>query len=201
MEISQLYVSCPFKFRRNFCQVWDTRQRAPVNTYQATYQVTSVSFNDTAEQIFSGGIDNDVKVRLVFSLNLSPILFRLFLACSLSSQSVPQVWDLRKNALAFKMRGHTDTVSGMELSPDGSYLLTNSMDNTGWCTRIPQNNRVDLIVSLAGSLIILPVRCWDVRPFAPQERCVKVFTGHKHTFEMVGKTWASFHARMICRCL
>ncbi|KAF6022729.1 hypothetical protein EB796_018975 [Bugula neritina] len=109
-------------------KVWDSRQRAPVNTFQATYQVTSVTFSDTAEQVFSGGIDNDIKV-----------------------------WDLRKNAMVYKMRGHTDTLTGLELSPDGSYLLSNSMDNS--------------------------VRCWDVRPFAPQERCVKIFRGHKHSFE------------------
>ena len=29
------------------------------------------------------------------------------------------------------MRGHTDTVTGIELSPDGSYLLSTAMDNTG----------------------------------------------------------------------
>ena len=29
------------------------------------------------------------------------------------------------------MRGHTDTITGMELSPDGSYLLSNGMDNSG----------------------------------------------------------------------
>ena len=29
------------------------------------------------------------------------------------------------------MRGHLDTVTGMELSPDGSYLLSTAMDNTG----------------------------------------------------------------------
>jgi WD40 repeat protein len=29
------------------------------------------------------------------------------------------------------MSGHTDTVSGLKLSPDGSFLLSNSMDNTG----------------------------------------------------------------------
>jgi WD40 repeat protein len=38
-----------------------------------------------------------------------------------------------------------------------SYLLTNSMDNT--------------------------MRIWDVRPFAPANRCMKVFTGHSHGFE------------------
>lgn len=49
------------------------------------------------------------------------------------------------------MRGHTDTVTGLSLSSDGSYLLSNAMDNT--------------------------MRIWDVRPYAPQERCVKIFTG------------------------
>lgn len=29
------------------------------------------------------------------------------------------------------MEGHTDTVTGLALSPDGSYLLSNGMDNTG----------------------------------------------------------------------
>lgn len=57
------------------------------------------------------------------------------------------------------MRGHNDTVTGISLSPDGSYVLSNAMDNT--------------------------VRIWDVRPFAPQERCVKIFQGHQHNFENV----------------
>lgn len=57
------------------------------------------------------------------------------------------------------MRGHNDTVTGLSLSPDGSYVLSNAMDNT--------------------------VRIWDVRPFAPQERCVKIFQGHQHNFENV----------------
>jgi Prp8 binding protein len=90
--------------------------------------VTAVTFSDTAEQILSGGIDNDIKV-----------------------------WDLRKNALLYRLKGHGDTVTGLSLSPDGSYVLSNAMDNT--------------------------VRIWDVRPFAPQERCVKILTGHQHNFE------------------
>lgn len=45
----------------------------------------------------------------------------------------------------------------MALSYDGSYLLSNSMDNT--------------------------LRIWDVRPFAPSERCVKLLSGHQHNFE------------------
>ncbi|XP_033727268.1 U5 small nuclear ribonucleoprotein 40 kDa protein-like [Pecten maximus] len=109
-------------------KLWDSRKRGELQTFQSTYQVTACTFNDTAEQIISGGIDNDIKV-----------------------------WDLRKNDMLYRLRGHADTVTGMELSPDGSYLLSNSMDNT--------------------------VRVWDIRPFAPQERCVKVLQGHQHTFE------------------
>ena len=70
-----------------------------------------------------------------------------------------QVWDLRKNAVLYRMKGHSDTVTGMSLSPDGSYLLTNAMDNS--------------------------LRIWDVRPFAPSERCLKILTGHQHNFEKV----------------
>ena len=42
-----------------------------------------------------------------------------------------QVWDLRKNDIMFKMSGHTDSPTGFRLSPDGSFVLSNAMDNTG----------------------------------------------------------------------
>lgn len=109
-------------------KLWDARKRGVQQTFQNTYQVTAATFNDTAEQVISGGIDNDIKV-----------------------------WDLRKNDVLYRLRGHADTITGLMLSPDGSYLLSNSMDNT--------------------------LRIWDIRPFAPQERCVKIMQGHQHTFE------------------
>merc|ERR1719323_2867628 len=55
----------------------------------------------------------------------------------------------RKNSLVTEIQGHTDTVTGMQLSPDGAHVLTNAMDNT--------------------------LRVWDVRPFCAGDRCVKVF--------------------------
>lgn len=64
---------------------------------------------------------------------------------------------MRKNEILYTLKGHTDTITGLALSADGSYLLSNSMDNA--------------------------LRIWDVRPYAPAERCVKVFTGHQHNFE------------------
>ncbi|XP_077285600.1 U5 small nuclear ribonucleoprotein 40 kDa protein [Arctopsyche grandis] len=109
-------------------KIWDTRKRNVVSTMNSNYQVTAVTFNDTSEQVITGGIDNDIKV-----------------------------WDLRKNEIIYKLRGHSDTVTGLSLSPDGSYVLSNSMDNT--------------------------LRIWDIRPFAPVERCVKIFSGHQHNFE------------------
>ncbi|ESO00618.1 hypothetical protein HELRODRAFT_185760 [Helobdella robusta] len=109
-------------------RIWDSRRKTSIQTLQSTFQVTSVCFSDTSEQVISGGIDNDLKV-----------------------------WDLRKNDVVYAMKGHMDTVTGLRLSPDGSYLLSTAMDNT--------------------------VRIWDVRPYAPQERCVKIFQGNQHTFE------------------
>lgn len=29
------------------------------------------------------------------------------------------------------------------------------------------------------------LRVWDIRPFAPQERCIKMMVGHAHNFEKV----------------
>ena len=49
--------------------MWDARRKGVINTFQSMYQVTAVAFNDTAEQIFSGGIDNDIKVTIL-SLSL-----------------------------------------------------------------------------------------------------------------------------------
>ncbi|CAH1638948.1 unnamed protein product [Spodoptera littoralis] len=112
----------------NTIKLWDARKRNPIASFDSGYPVTSVLFNDTAEKIISGGIDNVVKV-----------------------------WDIRNNQISYKIKGHTDTITGMALSYDGSYLLSNSMDNT--------------------------LRIWDVRPFAPSERCVKLMSGHQHNFE------------------
>ncbi|XP_026321589.1 U5 small nuclear ribonucleoprotein 40 kDa protein [Hyposmocoma kahamanoa] len=112
----------------NTIKLWDARKRNPIASFDSSYPVTSVLFNDTAEKIISGGIDNIIKV-----------------------------WDIRNNQIAYKIKGHTDTITGMALSYDGSYLLSNAMDST--------------------------LRIWDVRPFAPSERCVKLMSGHQHNFE------------------
>ncbi|KAG0470871.1 hypothetical protein HPP92_017571 [Vanilla planifolia] len=109
-------------------KLWDLRLRGAVQTFPDKYQITAVGFSDASDKIYSGGLDNDVKV-----------------------------WDLRRNEVTMTLQGHGDMITGMQLSPDGSYLLTNGMD----CT----------------------LRIWDMRPYAPQNRCVKIFSGHQHNFE------------------
>lgn len=42
-----------------------------------------------------------------------------------------QVWDLRQTQLMYSLAGHMDTVTGLRVSPNGNYLLSNSMDDTG----------------------------------------------------------------------
>lgn len=49
------------------------------------------------------------------------------------------------------MKGHTDTITSLQVSPDSQTLLSNSHDST--------------------------VRTWDVRPFAPTDRHLKTYDG------------------------
>jgi len=59
-------------------KVWDPRKRGgdAVTTFNNNYQVMSVCFNDTADQVITGGLDNEIKVIcylyiIVFILNFN----------------------------------------------------------------------------------------------------------------------------------
>lgn len=81
--------------------LWDGRQKNAVEYFDAKYAVTAVAFNEEGNQLFSGGLDNDIKV-----------------------------WDLRKKCIMYKIMGHADTITSLQTSPDGNFLLSNGMDNT-----------------------------------------------------------------------
>jgi len=72
-------------------------------------------------------------------------------------ENVVRAWDLRTDDVSFTLEGHSDTITGLKLNPAGTHILSNAMDNT--------------------------LRSWDVRPYAPANRCMKIFTGHQHGFE------------------
>ncbi len=119
-----------------------------------------------------------------------------------------QVWDLRQNKLIYNMHGHGDSVTGLSLSSEGSYLLSNSMDNTGrmFVFMFTAKKYFLLGHNLEFSMYYICaflVRIWDVRPFAPKERCVKIFQGNVHNFEKVTKIflWPSLIVEDRCNLI
>lgn len=119
-----------------FIGIWDPRTKQAVDFIDTGFPVTAVAMAEAGNEIYSGGIDNDIKV-----------------------------WDVRKQAVSYTMRGHQDTITSLRVSPDGQTLLSNSMDST--------------------------VRTWDVRPFAPAERLLKTFDGAVHGYEknLIRASW------------
>lgn len=68
---------------------------------ETSFPVTAVAVSEAGNELYSGGIDNDIKV-----------------------------WDLRKKSVAYNLLGHNDTITSLEISPDSQYLLSNSHDST-----------------------------------------------------------------------
>lgn len=81
--------------------IWDPRTKNAVDFIQTEFPVTAVALAEAGNELYSGGIDNDIKV-----------------------------WDMRRKAVVYTMLGHTDTVTSLRVSPDSQSLLSNSMDST-----------------------------------------------------------------------
>jgi Prp8 binding protein len=81
--------------------LWDTRQKAAIDFIETEFPVTAVALSEVGNELYSGGIDNDIKV-----------------------------WDLRKRAVAYSLIGHDDTVTSLRVSPDSQTLLSHSHDST-----------------------------------------------------------------------
>lgn len=102
--------------------IWDPRQKRAVDYTETDYPITSIALAEAGNELYTGGIDNDIKV-----------------------------WDMRKKDVAYTMMGHTDTITSLEVSPDGQALLSYSHDGLA--------------------------RTWDIRPFAPADRSIKTYVG------------------------
>ncbi|OJD12652.1 hypothetical protein AJ78_06791 [Emergomyces pasteurianus Ep9510] len=81
--------------------IWDPRQKDAIDFLESEMPVTAVALAEAGNEIYSGGIDNDI-----------------------------HVWDIRKRAITYSMLGHTDTISSLQISPDSQTLLSNSHDST-----------------------------------------------------------------------
>jgi Prp8 binding protein len=110
-------------------RLWDPRHKFPIGQLDHAYPVLSVAFGSDATTLVSASIDPEM-----------------------------QVWDLRKRTVSFKLAGHTDSVTGLSLSPDGQSVLSTSMDST--------------------------TRIFDIRSVSSYPyRCLKSFEGAPHGFE------------------
>jgi len=93
-------------------RIWNVESKDPIEEIELGYPITSAKWSADGQQVFLGGLDNAI-----------------------------HCYDLRKRAIAYSLMGHTDTIAGMSVSPNGSQLLSSSFDNTA--------------------------KIWDIRPFAP----------------------------------
>lgn len=120
-------------------KVWDTRQRESVATFEEDYQVLACAMAPACDMVHTGSLDGDIRT-----------------------------YDLRAGKLCRTMRGHADAITDMQTDAEGSYLLSNAMDET--------------------------LRVWDVRSFAPKQRCTMVAEGHTHGFErnMLRCAWSKW---------
>lgn len=124
--------------------LWDPRQKEAVDYIETEFPVTAVTLSEAANELYSGGIDNDIRV-----------------------------WDLRKKAVAYTLLGHTDTVTSLQVSPDGQMLLSYAHDST--------------------------VRTWDIRPFAPTNRHIHTYDGASTGLEknLYRATWDTQGERIV----
>ncbi|KAI7815981.1 U5 small nuclear ribonucleoprotein 40 kDa protein [Gamsiella multidivaricata] len=81
-------------------KIWDLRTPSAVESLDAEYSITSVCFSQSSDVVFAAG-NNCCIIAL----------------------------DLRMRRALYALSGHSDTVTGVRLSPDGTRLLSNSMDN------------------------------------------------------------------------
>ncbi|KAK0386657.1 hypothetical protein NLU13_6492 [Sarocladium strictum] len=81
--------------------IWDPRSKHAVDYIQTEFPITAVAISAAGNEIYSGGIDNDIRV-----------------------------WDLRKKAVVYSMLGHSDTVTSLRVAPDSQSLLSYAMDST-----------------------------------------------------------------------
>jgi Prp8 binding protein len=81
--------------------IWDPRTKAAVDFIETDFPITAVALAEAGNEIYSGGIDNNINVR-----------------------------DTRKQEVIYTMSGHTDTITSLQVSPDAQALLSHSHDST-----------------------------------------------------------------------
>lgn len=81
--------------------LWDLRIRKEVLKYSHKYQLTSALINNSNDQLFFTGIDNQI-----------------------------HAYNIKMNKIEYSLIGHTDTVTSLSLSNCGGLICSNSLDKT-----------------------------------------------------------------------
>lgn len=125
--------------------IWDIRQKSATGTLEMEGPVTSVAV--VAGQIFAGSTDN-----LITAWDLKTSKFAEIFQSILISLGIKSV------SKSFEMAGHLDSITGLTVSMDENYLLSNSLDNN--------------------------LRLWDARPFSTvPNRQLGLYLGAPHSFD------------------
>ncbi|KAK4705077.1 Prp8 binding protein, partial [Phenoliferia sp. Uapishka_3] len=118
-------------------RVWSEDTKEAIKIVELGYPITAVKWSADGQSVFVGGVDNDV-----------------------------HVFSLAHHSISYSLRGHTDTITSLALSPSSSLLLSSSMDSV--------------------------LHLWSVQPFAPtinttnptlHPRLVRSFYGAPAGFE------------------
>lgn len=118
--------------------------------------MTALSFNASGEMLFVGSIDN----------NITPYDIRY--------TSSPDTAGSPSTTLP-ALLGHTDTITCLRLSPDGTQLMSNAQDNS--------------------------VRIWDVKPFSGVPgRQIQILQGAVHGFDknLIRGSWSPDGSQVTC---
>ncbi|GAA6006286.1 hypothetical protein JCM10207_000590 [Rhodosporidiobolus poonsookiae] len=120
-------------------RVWSEDAKEEIEVVELGYPITAVKWSEDGQSLFIGGLDNDI-----------------------------HVFSLTSHSISYTLRGHSDTITSLSLSPNQHQLLSSGMDST--------------------------LHLWSVQPFAPtvnaqnpaqHPRLVRSFYGAPAGFEQL----------------
>jgi Prp8 binding protein len=112
-----------------FIKVWEEGEKEFVSDWKVGCPVTAVCWSADGSQIYAGALDNEIHVRdCLFYVSYPPLLLS-WKTSGWSALNNKQVFDLRKQAEVYTLRGHTDTPTSLSLSPLGTHLLSPSLSS------------------------------------------------------------------------
>lgn len=106
-----------------------------------------------------------------------------------------QVYDIKKHDIVETYKGHTDSITGLALSPDGWVPRSTCPPSLGLCDMYMETKASCDNLNVAPTDVLLPciprkcskfllsnsmdktARIWDIKPFVSGDRNIKTFQG------------------------